>query len=92
VEISDAYPNSNAQICRATLMPVAGSPFRAEGSCNMTWYEQGSRNLTATYLDYYEAFHSDTGSTPQAGRSINIMQIERDIFCDGFEAVSGCRR
>lgn len=90
VEISDSYPNGNAQICRATLVPSPNSPYRVEGTCEMTWSQEGSRTLTARYLDAFEAFHSDTGGTPTATRSIEIIEIDDDLFCDGFQDAGGC--
>lgn len=90
VEINDGIGNPLAQICRATLVPSPGSPYRAEGTCSLTWSSQGPRTLTARYLDAFEAFHSDTGGTPTATRSIDVIEIDDDLFCDGFEATPGC--
>lgn len=83
---------ANLPKCIATLVPVANSPFRAEGTCDMTWGQIATGIvLQATYLDQHESFHSDTGSTPTSTRSIDIVAPPSvDLFCDGFETVGGC--
>ena len=91
VQISDNFGSPTAQTCIATLVPVANSPYRAEGACMMSWGQVGSRTLTASYLDLHESFHSDAGGTPTATRSIDIIQAPSiDLFCDGFEVVGSC--
>lgn len=83
---------ANAPKCTATLVPVASSPYRAEGTCDMTWGQIATGIvLRATYLDLHESFHSDAGSTPTNTRLIDVVApLSVELFCDGFETVGGC--